>query len=106
MLADALIPDLEGGKGEATIPARTLDGLVKAVGFAMQPQIHPSLRPEAERYLSQHFGRRTKRYFRRRRLTALGLPGGIPDRLAFLPHNATARRVVRRARALKKAVRG
>jgi hypothetical protein len=106
VLADALIPDLEGGKGEAAIPARTLDGLVKAVGFAMQPQIYPSLRQEAERYLSQHFGRRTKRYFRRRRLTALGLPGGIPDRLAFLPRNSTARRVVRRARALKKAVKG
>ena len=105
VLADALIPDLEGRKGEETIPAQTLDGLVKAVGFAMQPQIYPSLRRDAERYLSKNLAARTKRYFRRRRLTSLGLPGGIPERLAFLPHNSTARRVVRRARALKKAVK-
>jgi hypothetical protein len=105
VLADAVLPDLEGRKGEDAIPADELDGLVTAVGFSMQPQIHPSLRPAAERYLSQHFGPRTRRYFKRKRLTSLGLPGGIPERLAFLPRNATARRVVRRARALKKAVR-
>ena len=34
-----------------------------------------SLRPVAERYLSQHFAPRTQRYFKRKRLTALGLPG-------------------------------
>jgi hypothetical protein len=33
------------------------------------------------------------------------LPGGIPERLTFLPRSSTARRVVRRARALKKAVK-
>jgi hypothetical protein len=104
VLADALLPDLEGRKGEAVIPADTLSGLVDAVGFSMQPQIYPSLRPAAERYLSRHFSDRTRRYFKRKRLTSLGLPGGIPGRLAFLPHNSTARRVVRRARALKKAV--
>ena len=105
VLADALIPDLEGGEGEGTVPADTLAGLVTAVGFSMQPQIYPTLRPAAERYLSRHFGDRTRRYFKRKRLTSLGLPGGIPERLAFLPRNSTARRVVRRARALKKAVK-
>ncbi|WP_328432028.1 MULTISPECIES: alpha-2,8-polysialyltransferase family protein [unclassified Streptomyces] len=105
VLADALIPDLEGGKGEDTVPADTLDGLVNAVGFSMQPQIYPSLRPAAERYLSRHFADRTRRYFKRKRLTSLGLPGGIPERLAFLPRSSTARRVVRRARAIKKAVK-
>jgi len=105
VLADALIPDLEGGEGEGTVPADTLAGLVTAVGFSMQPQIYPTLRPAAERYLSRHFGDRTRRYFKRKRLTSLGLPGGIPGRLAFLPRNSTARRVVRRARALKKAVK-
>ena len=69
----------------------------------MQPQIHPPLRGAAERYLSKHLAPRTKRYFRRKRLTALGLPGGLPERLAFIPRNSTARRVVRRARALRKA---
>jgi len=104
VLADALIPDLEGGKGEGSVAAVTLDGLLDALSYSMQPQIHPGLRREAERYLSKHLAPRTKRYFKRKRLTALGLPGGLPERLAFLPRNSTARRVVRRARALKKAV--
>ncbi|WP_210593935.1 alpha-2,8-polysialyltransferase family protein [Streptomyces sp. GESEQ-35] len=105
VLADAVLPDLEGRKGEDTVASDTLGALVTAIGFTMQPQIYPSLRPAAERYLSAHFGPRTQRYFKRKRLTSLGLPGGIPERLSFLPRNSTARRVVRRARALKKAVR-
>ncbi|NEA99768.1 alpha-2,8-polysialyltransferase family protein [Streptomyces sp. SID13726] len=105
VLADAVLPDLEGRKGEEVLPADTLNALVTALSFTMQAQIYPPLRPAAERYLSRHLGPRTRRYFRKRRLTSLGLPGGIPERLAFLPHNATARRMVRRARALKKAVR-
>ena len=71
----------------------------------MQPQIYPELRPAAEHFLSQHYGPRTQHYFKRRRLTVLGLPGGIPQRLSFLPRNATARRVVRRARVTWRAVR-
>jgi hypothetical protein len=105
VLADAVLLDLEEQKGEGAVPADRLNGLITAVGFSMQPQIYPALRPVAERYLSKHFGPRTQRYFKRKRLTSLGLPGGIPERLAFLPRNSTARRVVRRARALKKAVR-
>ncbi|MBG0852980.1 hypothetical protein I2W78_14270 [Streptomyces spinoverrucosus] len=104
-LADALLPGLEQTQGDDTLPDELLTGLINALGFTMQPQIYPSLRPAAERFLAQHFGPRTQRYFKKRRLTSLGLPGGIPARLAFLPRNSTARRVVRRARALKKAVR-
>ena len=104
VLADALLPDLEGGKGEETPAADTLDGLLDTLSYTMQPQIYPSLRAAAERHLSQHLSARTKRYFRRKRLTALGLPGGLPERLAFIPRNSTARRVVRRARALRRAV--
>ncbi|MFF3344412.1 alpha-2,8-polysialyltransferase family protein [Streptomyces sp. NPDC002779] len=105
VLADAVLPDLENREGEETVPARTLGALVAAIGFTMQPQIYPTLRPAAERYLAEHFALRTQRYFKRKRLTSLGLPGGIPERLSFLPRNSTARRVVRRAKALKKAVR-
>ncbi|MGX1564792.1 alpha-2,8-polysialyltransferase family protein [Streptomyces sp. NPDC055506] len=104
-LADALLPDLDGGQESDVLPAERLSGLVTAVGFTMQPQIYPELRPQAERFLSRYLGPRTRRYFKKRRLTSLGLPGGIPQRLAFLPRNSTARRVVRRARALRKAVR-
>ncbi|MEU1296888.1 alpha-2,8-polysialyltransferase family protein [Streptomyces sp. NPDC005840] len=106
VLADALLPDLEDRADEATIPAEQLTGLVETVGFTMQAQLYPGLRTAAERYLTRHLNPRTRRYFKKRRLTSLGLPGGIPERLAFLPHNATARRVVRRARALRRAVKG
>ncbi|WP_405527497.1 alpha-2,8-polysialyltransferase family protein [Streptomyces canus] len=105
VLADAVLADLEERKGEEAVPADTLNALVTALGFTMQAQIYPSLRPAAEHYLSQHLGPRTRRYFRKKRLTSLGLPGGIPERLGFLPRSSTARRVVRRARALKKAVK-
>ncbi|MFF5963839.1 alpha-2,8-polysialyltransferase family protein [Streptomyces collinus] len=104
-LADALLPDLESGTDGDLLPAEQLSALVTALGFTMQPQIYPDLRPQAEQFLGRHLGPRTRRYFKKRRLTALGLPGGIPQRLAFLPRNSTARRVVRRARALRKAVR-
>jgi hypothetical protein len=105
VLADAVLPDLEGREGQEAVPADLLNALITALGFTLQPQIYPSLRPAAERFLSQHFGPRTRRYFRKKRLTSLGLPGGIPERLTFLPRSSTARRVVRRARALKKAVK-
>ncbi|WP_086561254.1 alpha-2,8-polysialyltransferase family protein [Streptomyces africanus] len=104
-LADALLPGLDGGEDGDLLRAELLSDLVTAVGFTMQPQIYPDLRPRAEAFLSRHLGPRTRRYFKKRRLTSLGLPGGIPQRLAFLPRNSTARRVVRRARALRKAVR-
>ncbi|KND32061.1 alpha-2,8-polysialyltransferase family protein [Streptomyces acidiscabies] len=100
ILADALLPDLEGKDQPVA-----MDDLLETMGFVMQAQIYPYLRPVAEKYLASRLTPRTQRYFRRRRLTALGLPGGIPARLAFLPRNATARRVVRRARALKKSVK-
>jgi hypothetical protein len=105
LLADALLPDLEDGEGETRIPDESLTDLVRTVGYVMQAQIYPRLRPVAEEYLRTRLGPRTKRYFKRRRLTALGLPGGIPERLSFIPRNSTARRVVRRARAMRKAVR-
>ncbi|MFI9771474.1 alpha-2,8-polysialyltransferase family protein [Streptomyces sp. NPDC052415] len=105
VLADAVLPDLENRTGEETVPAQSLGALVTAIGFTMQPQIYPTLRPAAERYLAEHYTQRTQRYFKRKRLTSLGLPGGIPERLSFLPRNSAARRVVRRARALKKAVK-
>jgi hypothetical protein len=103
-LADALLEDLQDPE-RGVLSQELLTGLLEAVGFTMQPQIQSALRPAAERFLAEHFGPRTQRYFKRRRLTALGLPGGIPQRLSFLPRNATARRVVRRAKALRKAVR-
>lgn len=97
-IVDALLPDLaEGGAGAPKDADESMAGLLSAVGFAMQPQLRPDLRPAAESYLSSSLGSGTWRYFKRRRLTVLGLPGGIP-----VPRGAAVRRVVRRARRLKR----
>ncbi|WP_431771589.1 polysialyltransferase family glycosyltransferase [Streptomyces cucumeris] len=108
-IVDALLPDLEDYRAVAAGAApvderagRRLTGLVSAVGFAMQSKIYPGLRPAAERYLSAHLDAHTWRYFKRRRLTALALPGAVPSQLAFIPRNEAVRRVARRARALKR----
>ncbi|MGW2655427.1 polysialyltransferase family glycosyltransferase [Streptomyces sp. NPDC001478] len=111
-LVDALLPDLED---PAAVTAWSLPspeqiageptGLLAAVGYAMQPQIQAALRPDAERYLSGHHDN-LWRYFKRRRLTALGLPGAVPAQLAFIPRNATVRRLARKARTLKRAAAG
>ncbi|WP_171164142.1 polysialyltransferase family glycosyltransferase [Streptomyces sp. I05A-00742] len=102
-IVDALLPSLEDG-GAPGDPAE-LTGLVQAVGYAMQPQLHPDLRPAAERYLTRRLNSRTRRYFKRRRLTVLGLPGALPARLGFLPRNPAVRRMARRARAVQRRLR-
>ncbi|MEU9304397.1 polysialyltransferase family glycosyltransferase [Streptomyces sp. NPDC048269] len=105
VLVDALLPDLGDAEavGSWTPPTpervRTESaGLLTAVGFTMQPQILAARRPVAEAYLARHLTTRTWRYFTRRRLTALGLPGGIPAQLSFLPRSRAVRRVARRLR--------
>jgi len=108
-IVDALLPELTE-KAAVTAQRPGLDteelaALVRAVGFAMQPKIYPSLRAEAERYLTRHLNPHTWRYFKRRRLTSLGLPGAVPAQLAFIPRNATVRRVARHARALRRGAK-
>ncbi|MCY0926006.1 polysialyltransferase family glycosyltransferase [Streptomyces sp. H27-H1] len=109
VLADVLLPDLADPAAVRswTPPgpdrvAAELQGLLTAVGFTMQPKILARRRPEAERWLSANLTPDTWRYFTRRRLTGLGLPGGIPAQLSFLPRSRAARRV---ARLLRRAVR-
>ncbi|GAA3032089.1 alpha-2,8-polysialyltransferase family protein [Streptomyces glomeratus] len=105
-IVDALLPELSNRKAVTSrrqgMDVAALNALVRAVGFAMQPKIYPDLRAEAEAYLTRHLGPHTWRYFKRRRLTSLALPGGIPVQLAFIPRNATVRRVARRARELRR----
>ncbi|MBB5934827.1 alpha-2,8-polysialyltransferase family protein [Streptomyces zagrosensis] len=111
-IVDALLPNLNDPTAVRNWTAPTgdragkeLSGLVTAVGFAMQSQIYPSLRPAAERYLSTKLNSHTWRYFKRRRLTALGLPGAVPSHLSFLPRNPTVRKVARRARAVQRQLK-
>lgn len=106
VLADAVLPALESGEDEDAPGPDELNGLVTALGYTLRPRLPPSLRPAAERYLAQHSGPCVRRYFPRRRLTSLGLPGGVPKRLALLSRKPAARRMVRRARTLRRAVRG
>ncbi|GHA08593.1 alpha-2,8-polysialyltransferase family protein [Streptomyces echinoruber] len=106
-IVDALLPDLadRAAVGEQCrgMTVERLTELVRAVGYAMQSKIYPDLRPDAEAYLTRHLDQHTWRYFKRRRLTSLALPGGVPAQLAFIPRNATVRRVARRARALRRS---
>jgi hypothetical protein len=107
-IVDALLPDLTDRAavtaGTGVMGPEDLADLVRAVGFTMQPKILPGLRAETERYLSARLDARTWRYFKKKRLTSLGLPGGVPAQLGFLPRNATVRRVARTARSLQRRV--
>ncbi|MFI2778312.1 polysialyltransferase family glycosyltransferase [Streptomyces sp. ALB3] len=110
-IADVLLPDLAeptavSGQSPLTgaLVEKALGGLLPAVAFAMQPRVRPDLRPAAERYLSAHLDARTRRYFRRRRLGSLALPGAVPARLASVRRNATLLRLARRARALRRGL--
>ncbi|MGW2852971.1 alpha-2,8-polysialyltransferase family protein [Streptomyces sp. NPDC001215] len=108
-IVDALLPELTNRKAVTSrrqgIEVDALNALVRAVGFAMQPKIYPGLRAETELYLTKHLNPHTWRYFKRRRLTSLVLPGGIPVQLAFIPRNATVRKVARRARELRRGAK-
>ncbi|MEV6005358.1 polysialyltransferase family glycosyltransferase [Streptomyces sp. NPDC051976] len=112
-IVHALLPDLaDAAAVRSWSPpspeqvAADLTPLLRAVGFCMQPKAHPRLRAEATEYLATQLTPATWPYFKRRRLTSLGLPGAVPARLAFVPRNRTVRRVARRARAFKKAALG
>ncbi|GGZ18921.1 hypothetical protein GCM10010387_09440 [Streptomyces inusitatus] len=102
-IVDALVPEVSGeadgtDETDRTLTMGELTGLVKAVGFAMQSRIRPDLRGPAEEFLATRLDARTLRYFKRRRLTALGLPGGAP-----VPRGAAVRKMVRGARRLRRA---
>ncbi|WP_326581389.1 alpha-2,8-polysialyltransferase family protein [Actinacidiphila glaucinigra] len=100
-IVDHLVPDVAvpDGRGGA---AGELAALVRAVGFCMQPRMHPGLREETAAWLRDNLGPDTEHYFRRRRLTSLGLPGGGPlSATQRLRGNTTVRRMVRVARRLR-----
>ena len=110
-IVHALLPDLaDAAAVRAWTPpspervAAELTPLLHTVGFCMQARAHPELRDEATAWLSANLDASTWPYFKRRRLTSLGLPGAVPARLAFVPRNRTVRRVARRARAFTKAL--
>ncbi|HEY5833507.1 polysialyltransferase family glycosyltransferase [Streptomyces sp.] len=112
-IVHALLPELSDAAAvRAWAPptpervAAELTPLVRTVGYCMQARAYPQLRDEAVAWLAANLTADSWPYFKRRRLTSLGLPGAVPARLAFVPRNRTVRRVARRARAFKKAALG
>ncbi len=96
-LIDALIPPLQAdGRIGAPVYRHAdadLVGLVRTVSYAMQPELLADRRPTAVQYLAAHQPRQS-RYFKRRRLTRLGLPGGLPERTTRQKFARLARRLL------------
>nr|WP_281390662.1 polysialyltransferase family glycosyltransferase [Sphaerisporangium rubeum] len=70
-IIDATLPRLARDGSITDPPAADLPGLVEAVGYCMQSEQYPGLREAAVRYLAAHGPQ--ARYFKSRRLSALGL---------------------------------
>ncbi|WP_369200194.1 polysialyltransferase family glycosyltransferase [Streptomyces sp. PU-14G] len=111
-LVDFVVPDLEGGAVGAETAAWTnprtdeLAALLRTVGYCMQAKLHPLLREDAVAWLDAHLGEDTARYFKRRRLTALALPGGGTSvRARLLRSSPSARWAAHRIRAAQRALR-
>jgi len=65
-----------------SLPGRDLQQLVDTVAYCMQPNLHPEEAPGASAYL-EVLAREPELlglFFKRRRLTLLGLPGALPPR--------------------------
>jgi len=95
-IVDAVVPELRPDGRLADPPRLELDQLVQAVGFCMQAARYPELREVASAYLATHGPRR---YFKNRRLEAVGLVAPPAYRSAVVRRTAKlAVRAARRAR--------
>ncbi|MGW2914697.1 polysialyltransferase family glycosyltransferase [Streptomyces asoensis] len=103
-IIDAALPDAEAAEPGAAVQlagaAGELTPLLRAVGYCMQSRKHHALRAETAAWLAANLTRETgyQRYFKRRRLTSLRLPGGAPVRAEALRRNPTLRRAARHLR--------
>ncbi len=104
-IIDATLPHLsEDGELSEPILASVSDlhRLLVAVAYAMRAASLPDRRREAVAFLSEHASGDMMRYFKKRRLTALGLPGGLsPAKRSLLasalPPRSRRRRLAARA---------
>lgn len=105
-IIDTMLPRLdEDGKLHDALfknVCKELDPLLTAVSYAMQAGHRPELRAEARSFLERHAGGPLQRYFKRRRLTALALPGGLPPSnrkllQTALPRASRRRKLAKRA---------
>ncbi|GAA3792629.1 polysialyltransferase family glycosyltransferase [Streptomyces phyllanthi] len=108
-IVDALVPPLEGPEGRDTVGeviagrqeevSERIAPLVRTVGYCMQPTIYARLREDAEAWLTRRLDDDTAGYFKKRRLTALQLPGGFsPGLVRQMPGTGAALRVARRVK--------
>jgi hypothetical protein len=101
-IIDAALPDAEQAEEFGTLELSSLAGelgpLVDAVGYCMQARRYPLLRDRTEAWLQAHLAD-NQRYFKRQRLTSLGLPGAGAARAQARHRNPTVRRLVRKVRA-------
>ncbi|OIJ64227.1 hypothetical protein WN71_030040 [Streptomyces mangrovisoli] len=106
---DAVLPDAEhesvGEPLDLSAAGAALGPLVRAVGYCMQSRKHPDLRTETIAWLTGHLATHG-RYFKKRRLTTLRLPGGSPVRAEALRRHPAVRRAVRQLRATAAARQG
>ncbi|MDN5726229.1 MAG: alpha-2,8-polysialyltransferase family protein [Propionibacteriales bacterium] len=86
-LIHALVPDLVVEPPGPVRPVTPwVQGLVTSVGYAMQAEVLADRRTTAVAWLAEHYAAATE-HFKRRRLTKLDLPGGLPPRFgALTPH--------------------
>jgi Alpha-2,8-polysialyltransferase (POLYST) len=100
-IVDALVPELGSLAGSKTDLSKVtnINALVVAVGYTMQPLRLADRRSEAVAFLADHYQSHA-RYFKRRRLTQLGLPGGPPP-----PQSKPKRTIRRRGRRLIRRTR-
>jgi hypothetical protein len=82
-IVDATVPRLAPDGSITDAPPADLPGLVEAVGYCMQSEQYPGLREAAIRYLDEHGPQ--PRYFKNRRLGALGLAEPPPVRRTTRP---------------------
>ncbi|MFF5437030.1 polysialyltransferase family glycosyltransferase [Streptomyces achromogenes] len=104
-LIDAALPDAERDVVGTPLPldtlAEELGPLVRTVGYCMQSRKHPGLHEEAEAWLAAHLAGH-QRYFKKRRLTSLRLPGGSPVRAEALRRHPAVRKAVKQIRARRR----
>jgi hypothetical protein len=102
-IVDALVPELSLLSGPERESRKSVgvdvNPLVVAVGYTMQPLKLADRRSQAVAFLAEHYESHS-RYFKRRPLTRLGLPGGLPPRPSRSKPTLRRRlrRLVRRAR--------
>lgn len=78
ILSDVL---MDGTVDELTeAQAERLQGMITATAYAARPRVVPHLREQAVEFLEEAQHTDDLRYFRRRRLTKLGLPGALPKK--------------------------